>query len=169
MARPLGSEFYQRKQPGEPKDPSAYGQPVPGEIPGGSTETCSPVVQRQRRLVHIQETMVRFHPGLLLMETIRPDTPSRRAARLRPGCLQVRLLFWVLAENYVLVEQLGVLATLSRWRPSVQIRSGTLSTHGMVRQLAERRISNVRGCGFDSLPCYFNNMRRLGIGEPQWL
>jgi hypothetical protein len=34
---------------------------------------------------------------------------------------------------------------------------------------AERRISNVRGCGFDSLPCYLkNNMRRLGIGEPTW-
>ena len=24
-------------------------------------------------------------------------------------------------------------------------------------------------CGFDSLPCYLNNMRRLGIGEPKWL
>ena len=36
--------------------------------------------------------------------------------------------------------------------------------------LAERRISNVRGCGFDSLPCYSNNnMCRLGIGEPKWL
>ena len=91
------------------------------------------MVQRQRRLVHIQETMVRFHPGLLSIVTTRPDTPSRRAARLRPGCLQVRLLFWVLAENYVLVEQPGVLATLSRWRPSVQIRSGTL-VHGTVRQ-----------------------------------
>lgn len=33
---------------------------------------------------------------------------------------------------------------------------------------AERRISNVRGCGFDSLPCYLN-MRRLGIGRPRWL
>jgi hypothetical protein len=41
----------------------------PGAIPGGSTENKkhSPVVQRQRRLVHIQETMVRFHPGLLTM------------------------------------------------------------------------------------------------------
>ena len=98
----------------------------PGAIPGGSTEKHSPVVQRQRRLVHIQAGVVRFHPGLLSIETTRPDTPSRRAARLRPGCLQVRLLFGVLAENYVLVEQLGVLATLSRWRPSVQIRPGTL-------------------------------------------
>ncbi len=25
-------------------------------------------------------------------------------------------------------------------------------------------------CGFDSHPCYLQqNMRRLGIGEPQWL
>ena len=23
-------------------------------------------------------------------------------------------------------------------------------------------------CGFDSHPCYLNNMRRLGIGKPQW-
>ena len=28
----------------------------------------------------------------------------------------------------------------------------------MVRQLAERRISNVRGCALRDLPCYFNNM-----------
>ena len=63
---------------------------------------------------------------LLLRDAIYPDTPTGRAARLRPEGLQVRLLFWVLAENYVLVEQLGVLATLSRWRPSVQIRPGTL-------------------------------------------
>ena len=39
----------------------------PGAIPGGSTEIHRPVGQRQGRLVHIQETMVRFHPGLLTM------------------------------------------------------------------------------------------------------
>ena len=30
----------------------------------------SPVVQRQRRLAHIQETMVQFHPGLLFMSIV---------------------------------------------------------------------------------------------------
>ena len=35
--------------------------------------------------------------------------------------------------------------------------------------LAERRISKVRGCGFNSLPCYLKQMRRLGIGEPNCL
>ena len=102
----------------------------PGAIPGGSTlatQSRGPTA-----------TTLGSHPGndgsipsgTTLSETTCPDTPSRRAARLRPGCLQVRLLFWVLAEHYVLVEQLGVLATLSRWRPSVQIRSGTLTRHG---------------------------------------
>ena len=91
----------------------------------------SPVVQRQRRLAHIQAGVVRFHPGLLSIETTRPDTPSRRAARLSPGCLQVRLLFWVLANNTSSWSS-GVLACLSRRRSWVQIPSGTLSTtwHG---------------------------------------
>ncbi len=34
------------------------------------------------------------------------------------------------AQLLVLVEQLGVLATLSRWRPWVQIPSGTLTWRG---------------------------------------
>mgnify|MGYP000876025761 CR=1 FL=1 len=40
----------------------------------------SPVVQRQRHLVHTQETMVRLHPGLL----DGPGTPIGRAAWLKP-------------------------------------------------------------------------------------
>ena len=54
----------------------------------------------------------------------------------------------------VLVEQPGVLATLSRWRPSVQIRSGTLDNTARCANVAERPSSNLGGCGFDSLPCY---------------
>ena len=75
------------------------------------------------------------------------------------------------AAQHVLVEQPGVLACLSRRRSWVQIPSGTLLMN-MARYAnpAERRISNVRGCGFDSLPCYLDsNMRRLGIGEPNGL
>ena len=49
-------------------------------------------------MVHIQETMVRFHPGLLLFETTRPGTPTGRAVRLKPGCLRVRFLLWVLTQ-----------------------------------------------------------------------
>ena len=113
----------------------------------------SPVVQRLRRLSYKQETMVRFHPGLLFAK--RLDTPIGRAVRLKPGCLQVRVLLWVLKKRrlgrqsadhlglepgmlwvrvppepltvtYVLVEQPGVLACLSRRRSWVQIPSGTL-------------------------------------------
>ena len=28
-----------------------------------------------------------------------PDTPTGRAIRLKPGCLQVRVLFWVLSDT----------------------------------------------------------------------
>src|SRR5437016_3651718 len=72
------------------------------------------------------------------------------------------------AFSPVLVEQPGVLATLSRWRSWVQIPSGTLA--GTVRKLAKRPSSNLG----DRLwvrfpPVLLKNMRRLGIGEPKWL
>ena len=38
-----------------------------------------------------------------------------------------------------------------------------------IRQLAERLGLNPSVCRFDSLPCYLNSMRRLGIGEPNCL
>jgi hypothetical protein len=53
-------------------------------------QQCSPVVQRQRHLVHTQETMVRLHPGLLDC----PGTPTGRAAWLKPRRLPVRLRPW---------------------------------------------------------------------------
>ena len=148
LARPLGSEFYQRKQPGEPKDPSAYGQPVPGEIPGESTETCSPVVQRQRRLVHIQETMVRFHPGLLTMP---------RYANRQSGSAQNRGFAGSIPAlgtgNNTSSWSSGVLACLSRRRSWVQIPSGTLSVARCANPV-ERPSSNLGGWGFESLSCY---------------
>ena len=86
-----------------------------------------------------------------------PGTPTGRAARLKSGRLQVRLLLWatprpgrqladhsvsesemlwvrippeLLTKQHVLVEQPGVLACLSRRRSQVQILSGTLTGHG---------------------------------------
>ena len=61
----------------------------PGASPGDSTRD-GPVVQRQRRLVPTQETMVRLHPGLLDC----PGTPIGRAAWLKPRRMQVRLRPW---------------------------------------------------------------------------
>jgi hypothetical protein len=43
-----------------------------------------PVVQRQRRLAHIQETMVRFHPGRLWQVTAYRLQEFRNATTLRP-------------------------------------------------------------------------------------
>ena len=113
-------------------------------------------------------TMVQVHPGLLR----RPGTPTGRAARLKPARLQVRLLLWALLAmirlgrqladhlglepgmlwvrvppellqiTFVLVEQPGVLASLSRRRSRVQIPSGTLDS--TVRKLEKRRSSNLR-------------------------
>ena len=52
-----------------------------------------PVVQRQRLLAHIQATVVQLHPGLLT-----PRYANGRAVRLKPECLQVQILLWVLIE-----------------------------------------------------------------------
>ena len=49
--------------------------------------------------------------GTTLMETACPDTPTGRAARLKPECLQVRLLLWVLMRQWLgrqLVDHLGL-------------------------------------------------------------
>ncbi len=61
------------------------------------------MVQRRRRLGHIQGMMVRLHPGPL---ATCPDTPTGRATRLGhrraalvDECLQVRPLLWVLTKQ----------------------------------------------------------------------
>jgi hypothetical protein len=81
----------------------------------------SPVVQRQRLLSYKQETMVQFHPGLL-------KKCGRRSAE---GGRDSEFSFHTPPSNfplrYVLVEQPGVLACLSRRRSWVQIPSGTLA------------------------------------------
>ena len=41
----------------------------------------------------------------------------------------------------VLVEQPGVLATLSRWRSGVQIPSGTLKSSGQLSAISQREMS----------------------------
>ena len=43
-----------------------------------------------------RQSWVRVPPGLLWR---CPDTPSGRAIRLKSGCLQVRVLLWVLHDN----------------------------------------------------------------------
>ena len=68
-------------------------------IPGGST------LAKQSR--GPTATTLGSHPGndgsipsgTTLMETASPDTPTGRAARLKPECLQVRLLLWVLTTQ----------------------------------------------------------------------
>ena len=129
-----------------------------GAIPSESID--SPVVQRQRLLSYKQETMVQLHPGLLTNAQVRQLAerlglnPSvcrfnscsghMRLGRqladhlgLEPGMLWVRI-----PHSFVLVEQPGVLACLSRRRSWVQIPSGTLS--GTVRKPEKRRSSNLR-------------------------
>jgi hypothetical protein len=93
----------------------------------------------------------------------RPGTPTGRAIWLKPKCLRVRLPPWALVKapsgsvgngrplrlrtrdavgssptwatemQLVLVEQPGVLATLSRWRSRVQIPPGTPSKNTAAR------------------------------------
>ena len=60
----------------------------PGAIPGESTQ-LSPVVQRLRRLVHIQETMVQFHPGLLTKQWLGRQLADHFG--LEPEMLWVRI------------------------------------------------------------------------------
>ena len=77
----------------------------PGATPGDSTrKKCSPVVQRSRRLVHTQETMVQLHPGLL----VGPGTPIGRAAWLKPRRLPVRFRLWALGPVGNLADHLGL-------------------------------------------------------------
>ena len=63
-----------------------------------------------------------------------------------------------------------MLACLSSRRSWVQIPSGTLTEARYANWQSDEAQTFVTVCGFDSHPCYsMNNMRRLGIGEPQWL
>ena len=103
----------------------------------------------------------RFTSAQRWFESIRdhsrkqPRCANGRAARLKPGRVQVRILLWARTghgsvgnwqttlfqtqrccgfeshlshsqQSHVLVEQPGVLASLSRWRSRVQIPPGTL-------------------------------------------
>jgi hypothetical protein len=170
----------------------------PSATLGASTETNSPVVQRPRRLVHIQETMVQLRPGLLSPRYaneaerlgLNPsvcgfDSRSghkrlgRQPAdhpRLERRMLWVRLPPEPLKREHALVEQPGVLACLSRRTttlravPGVQTPSRALSTN-MARyaKKAKRPSSNLGDCGFDSRLRHLKTMRRLGIGEPNCL
>ena len=76
------------------------------------------------------------------------------------------------------MEPSGVLATLSRWRPRVQIPPGTLLKLRTWRgtQIGKAATTTLRvvpetlvNCRFDSDLRHSNNMRRLGIGKLKWL
>src|SRR5215475_6723387 len=67
----------------------------------------------------------------------------------------------------VLVEQPGVLATLSRWRSRVRIPPGTLV--GTVRKPAKRPSSNLGDRLWVRFPPVLLDARRLGTGEPNCL
>jgi hypothetical protein len=140
FARQMGSSSNRKMPVSQAGDP--------GAIPGGSTEKHSPVVQRQRRLVHIQETMVRFHPGLLTMP---------RYANRQSGSAQTRGFAGSIpalgTRRNTSSWSSGVLACLSRRRPWVQIPSGTLNMARCANP-AERPSSNLGGWGFESLSCY---------------
>ena len=151
-----------------------------------SSLTPDPVAQWQGRFPYKEMTGGSSPPRTSAKaESGKPkaEVELRRVLRLLP----------LSALISALVEQPGVLACLSRRRPSVQIRSRALwegcrletvgcrkcrgrllflqqqsnTRHGTPTS-AERPSSNLGDCGFDSLPCYLN-MRRLGIGRPRWL
>jgi hypothetical protein len=135
----------------------------------------SPVVQRQRLLSYKQETMVQLHPGLLTNAQVRQlaerlglnpsvcrfDSCSghirlgRQLADhlgLEPGMLWVRIPPELLA-----IELRPRGAAWSARLPVTQEITGSNPVEGAcgtVRQLAERRNSNLRVCGFDSRLCH---------------
>ncbi len=76
------------------------------------------------------------------------EVDSTKARRLRDNCGSRSTICYIAP-----VEQLGVLATLSRWRPRVQIPSGALEEEGKADCHKEFVIPQTR---------------RLGTGEPRW-
>jgi hypothetical protein len=130
----------------------------------------------------------------------RPGTPTGRAIWLKPKCLRVRLPPWALVKapsgsvgngrplrlrtrdavgssptwatemQLVLVEQPGVLATLSRWRSRVQIPPGTPSK--IAARYANRPATTMLRmvpealaiCRFDSDLRHSNNEHHASVG-----
>ena len=87
-----------------------------------------------------------------------PGTPIGRAARLRPEGLQVRFLLWVLKR----IRPRGAVWSARHPVKVEVVGSNPIGDADMVRcaNLVERRISNVRDCGFDSLPYYFFSVKQ---------
>ena len=108
-------------------------------LPVTPLEKHGPVVQRQRLLVHTQETMVRLHPGPLRLGRQPADHLG-----LEPGMLWVRLPPEPLEHEHALVEQPGVLACLSRRRSRVQIPSRALSMN--MARYANRQSGHDHRC-----------------------
>ncbi len=84
------------------------------------------MVQRRRLPIHIRTTMVRVHPGSFSQSKQRAwiRQPVERLGLNPSDCeFESHSRYFLFSVS---VEQSGVLATLSRWRPWVQIPSGTL-------------------------------------------
>src|SRR5262249_26226270 len=105
--------------------------------------------------------LVRLQPP----ELKRPGRQSADHLRLKRGMLWVQLPPG--PHENVLVEQPGVLTTLSRWKSWVQIPSGTLA--GTVRKPAKRPSSNFGDRLGVRFPPVLLKLRRLGTGEPRCL
>ena len=123
------------------------------------------MVQRQRRLVHIQETMVRLHPGLIDFAQIR-----QLAERLGLNPSVCRTSTPALGTSGI--------HTSSQSSPECsppchggdrgfKSHRGRLQQLGTVRQPAERPSSNLGDCGFDSLPCYLKHHASAGHWRAQ--
>ena len=77
--------------------------------------------------------------------------------------------------TYVLVEQRSARLPVTQEDHRCAAVPGFKSHRG--RSNSKARYANRQSgeaqtfvivCGFDSHPCYLANMRRLGIGKPQW-
>ena len=145
----------------------------PGAIPGESTfhneysQRHGPVVQRRRLLVHVQATMVQFHPGSI---SRGPRYANGRAARLKPERVQVRLLPWA---QTVIHLAIGVCRGAESSSPCHGEDRGFKSRQtrwsGTVRKLEKRRSSNLRDFAGSTPAHATGNTRRLSMGVLKWL
>jgi hypothetical protein len=131
-ACPIGTLAWFSKQRGDHREPA---------VCETRPEQRNPVVQRQRLLAYTQATVVRVHPGLL--GDLSCSTKASRQRELAGASFPCRRHN---PATPVLVGELAVPATLSRWRSWVRIPSRTLReiASGTVRKRAKRRSSNLR-------------------------
>src|SRR5262245_39588686 len=94
------------------------------------------IARRLKRIRPVGHRRAAVVAGLLWVR-IPPEPLNRRQTpgrRRQVGQKDLKPGVWSLGPTSVLVEQPGVLATLSRWRSWVQIPSGTLFENSAVRK-----------------------------------